>query len=77
MPTVWTDEMRATAAGMKRAGLPTKVIAARLGVSPSSVAHCLTRIGARRTAPVGPTGTRPGRLSVVADQWSREDDFSA
>ena len=45
----WTDEMKATAAGMKRAGLSNKVIAARLGVSEKAVQGCTSRLGAKRT----------------------------
>jgi hypothetical protein len=47
-PSVWTDEMKATAAGMKRAGLSAKVIAARLGVSVGAVNGAMHRVGARR-----------------------------
>lgn len=45
----WTAEMVATAAGMKRAGLSTKVIAARLGVSASAVAAKMSKKNVRRT----------------------------
>jgi hypothetical protein len=44
--TVWTDEMIATLAGMKRAGLSAKIIAARLGVTEAAVALKCNRIGA-------------------------------
>jgi hypothetical protein len=47
--TIWTDEMKATAAGMKRAGFSNKAIAARLGVSPKAVQGCTQRLGARRS----------------------------
>lgn len=44
--SVWTEEMRAIAVGLKRAGVPAKSIAVRLGVSPSSVRHMARRLGA-------------------------------
>lgn len=44
---LWTDEMTAIAAGMKRAGLSAKTIAKRLGVTPDAVACKAKRIGAR------------------------------
>ena len=44
----WDDETRARAAGMKRAGMTNKQIAARLGTTASSVAHACSRIGAYR-----------------------------
>jgi transposase len=47
--TIWTDEMKATAAGMKRAGFSNKAIAARLGVSVKAVQGCTTRLGARKS----------------------------
>ena len=47
--TIWTDEMKATAAGMKRAGFSNKAIAARLKVSPKAVQGCTSRLGAKRT----------------------------
>jgi len=47
--TTWTEEMVATAAGMKRAGLSTKVIAARLGVSAAAVAAKMSKKKVRRT----------------------------
>ena len=46
--TVWTDEMIAIAAGMKRAGLTNKVIAARLGVTASAVIGKCNRVGVHR-----------------------------
>jgi predicted transcriptional regulator len=46
---VWTDEMKAIAAGMKRAGFSAKAIAARLGVTPSAASNTTTRLGARRS----------------------------
>jgi len=36
---IWTDEMRAQLAGMKRAGLTTAVIAKRFGVTPRAIKH--------------------------------------
>jgi hypothetical protein len=35
--TVWNDEMTTAAIGMRRAGVPGKVIASRLGVSPKAL----------------------------------------
>lgn len=62
MTTIWTEEMKATAAGMKRAGLPTKTIAARLGVTPGAVQGCLARLGARKTLDGHYTTHRMGRM---------------
>ena len=42
----WTDEMIATAVGMRRAGIPVKVVAARLGVSSSALTNRMGRLGA-------------------------------
>lgn len=72
MTKVWTEEMRATAAGMKRAGLPTKVIAARLGVTPSAVQACLARLGARSLSRKGLKSGKAGR--VLAQHLIRVDE---
>ena len=69
---IWTEEMRATAAGMKRAGLPTKVIAARLGVSPRAVQSCLARLGARSLSRKGMKSGKAGR--VLAQHLIRVDE---
>lgn len=45
--TVWTEEMIATAAGMKRAGLPATTIAKRLNVTVHAVNQKMSRVGAR------------------------------
>jgi Mn-dependent DtxR family transcriptional regulator len=65
--TIWTDEMKATAAGMKRAGFSNKAIAARLGVSPKAVQGCTQRLGAKRTLDYRRTGAtlKWGRLLVI------------
>ena len=47
MMTIWTDEMTAIAAGMKRAGFSAKKIAERLGVKPRSVSDRTLRVGAK------------------------------
>lgn len=57
--TVWTDEMIARAAGMKRAGLPAATIAQRLGVSVKAVNQKMSRVGARMRLN-GKTGRRMG-----------------
>jgi transposase len=44
----WDEEMLARAAGMKRAGMTNKDIAARLGVSVGSVIGRMSRAGAKR-----------------------------
>jgi transposase len=44
----WDEEMLARAAGMKRAGMTNKDIAARLGVSVGSVVGRMNRAGAKR-----------------------------
>lgn len=46
--TIWTEEMVAIAAGMKRAGFTAKAIAARLGVTFKSVESKLQKVGAKR-----------------------------
>lgn len=71
-PSVWTDEMKATAAGMKRAGLSATVIAKRLGVTPAAVSNQLHQLGARRTSPKGPKAVKPGR--VMSTHLIRVDD---
>lgn len=45
---VWTDEMTAIAAGMKRAGLSNKAIAARLGTTVPAVSGRMQQTGAKR-----------------------------
>ena len=75
MTTIWTEEMKATAAGMKRAGLPTKTIAARLGVSPNAAQACLARLGARSLNRKGLRSGKAGRLQ--GQHLIRVDDFSA
>jgi hypothetical protein len=71
-PSVWTDEMKATAAGMKRAGFSATVIAKRLGVTPAAVSNQLRVLGARRTSPNGPRGVKPARL--MSTHLIRVDD---
>jgi hypothetical protein len=71
-PSVWTEEMKATAAGMKRAGLSATVIAKRLGVTPAAVSNQLHQLGARRTGSRGPKGVKPGR--VMSTHLIRVDD---
>jgi hypothetical protein len=71
-PSVWTDEMKATAAGMKRAGFSATVIAKRLGVTPAAVSNQLRVLGARRTSPRGPKDVKPGR--VMSTHLIRVDD---
>ena len=46
---VWTDEMKAVAAGMKRAGISNTTIAERLGVTPASISNKIFRLGAHAT----------------------------
>lgn len=46
-PRVWDAEMVARAAGLKRAGFPAKVIAARLGVSVSAVKNIMSTKGVK------------------------------
>ena len=70
--TIWTDEMKATAAGMKRAGLTTKAIAARLGITEKAVSHKMHQMRARRTSPKGPKAVKPGR--VMSTHLIRVDD---
>jgi len=45
---IWTDETRAIAAGMRRAGMTTQQIADRLGTTRSVVQHAQRRSGAKR-----------------------------
>lgn len=63
---VWTDEMTAIAAGMKRAGMTHKAIAARLGVSENAVKGRMGRLGARRRLDghSGGCWAPPGRLTL-------------
>lgn len=53
----WTAEMVATAAGMKRAGLSSKAIADRLGVSVAAVTAKMSRTKVRRRL-----DGQPGRI---------------
>jgi hypothetical protein len=66
--TIWTKEMVAIAAGMKRAGFTTKAIAARLGVPFKSTQNKLQEVGAKRNLD-GTTGTKfkgLGRQAIEA-----------
>jgi len=60
----WTDEMTATAAGMKRAGLSCCQIADRLGVDPQQVKRRCYKVGARSSLRIGPGAKdgKPGRI---------------
>jgi hypothetical protein len=76
--TIWTEEMKATAAGMKRAGLTTKAIAARLGITEKAVSHKLHQMRARKRLDGKPSPMSPrwGRIQrgTVAAFIDTEDD---
>ena len=61
----WTNEMLATLAGMKRAGITTKAIATRLGISTASVQKKACELHAHRRLDGHSGGFSPpaGRLS--------------
>ena len=65
----WTDEMIATAVGMRRAGIPVKVVAARLGVSSSALINRMARLGAHakltHKGGTKTTNTAYGRLTRI------------
>ena len=42
----WDDEARARVAGMKRAGMTTKQIAERMGVTPSTIGNMCSKVKA-------------------------------
>ena len=62
--SLWTEEEAILAAGMKRAGMTNKQIAARLGKTPSAVSAKTARIGAT-------VSLRPGRRSGPYREASR------
>lgn len=71
---IWTEEMVAIAAGMKRAGLTNRIIAARLGVTGSSVDNKMQKVGAKRNL-TGATGVRFkgfGRQAIEARESAAE-----
>lgn len=61
-PRVWDEEMVARAAGLKRAGFPAKVIAARLGVSLYAVECQMHRKGIKSRL----DGRRCGKKGMVS-----------
>jgi transposase len=73
----WTPEMEAIAVGMKRAGIPAKAIAQRLGVSSNSVNLKTSRkkayihldkkkSGLRKPPPYGERGLIPENLEDIS-----------
>lgn len=72
----WDDETKAIALGMKRAGLPCKKIAERLGVSVSAVRGLATRKKAhtRITGTKGPS-IKANLLGKKSKSGGVEDGF--
>lgn len=63
--TKWTPEMHSIAAGMRRAGLPAKAIAKRLGVTANAVQHHCTETHVHRHLTHRPgASSAKGRLAA-------------
>jgi hypothetical protein len=77
---VWDAEMVARAAGLKRAGFTTKVIAERLGVTEKAVSNRMHRAGARVRLD-GKSGSHFGRSNfhngpLTVDIKSKDERIS-
>jgi hypothetical protein len=79
--TVWTDEARQTAIGMKRAGLKSRQIAARLGLTVAAVEQFFYKLKRDKQIVVpGRKGVAPGPLPRMSSDrlFSRPlDDFES
>lgn len=76
---VWTEEMVAIAAGMKRVGFTHAKIAERLGVTESAVRGKLTKVKARRRLDGHPGNSKtfsrgPLALSILDLHRDTEDE---
>ena len=70
----WTEEMTAICFGMKRAGMTTKAIAARLGVTERDVKKkCLHKARKSLTGRAGREGKKSRILAGVGVTGTREE----